>query len=47
MKQITKIIVKNLIVEMDGDEMTKIIWKLIKDKLNTPYLDMDIRYNGM
>jgi isocitrate dehydrogenase len=44
MKQITKIKVKNPVVEMDGDEMTRIIWKLIKDKLITPYLDMDIRY---
>lgn len=44
MKQITKIKVKNPIVEMDGDEMTRIIWKMIKDKLVTPYLDMDIRY---
>jgi len=44
MKQITKIKVKNPVVEMDGDEMTRIIWKMIKDKLVTPYLDMDIRY---
>lgn len=39
-----KIIVKNPIVELDGDEMTRVIWKLIKDKLITPYLDMDIKY---
>jgi isocitrate dehydrogenase len=44
MKQLSKIKVKNPIVEMDGDEMTRIIWKLIKDKLITPYLDMDIKY---
>ena len=44
MKQITKIKVKNPVVEMDGDEMTRIIWRLIKDKLITPYLDMDIKY---
>ena len=44
MKQITKIKVKNPIVEMDGDEMTRIIWKMIKDKLITPYLDLDIKY---
>jgi len=29
---------------MDGDEMTRIIWKIIKDKLILPYLDIDIRY---
>ena len=39
-----KIIVKNPIVEMDGDEMTRVIWKLIKDKLIHPYLDLPIRY---
>src|SRR5678815_3916662 len=39
-----KIKVKNPIVEMDGDEMTRIIWRFIKDKLITPYLDLDIRY---
>jgi isocitrate dehydrogenase len=36
--------VKNPIVEMDGDEMARIIWQLIKDKLITPFLDLDIRY---
>ena len=36
--------VKNPVVEMDGDEMTRIIWKLIKDKLIHPYLDLDITY---
>jgi isocitrate dehydrogenase len=36
--------VKNPVVEMDGDEMTRIIWKLIKDKLIHPYLDLDIKY---
>jgi isocitrate dehydrogenase len=41
---VTKIKVKNPIVEMDGDEMTRIIWKFIKDKLITPYLDIDIKY---
>src|SRR5437868_11349012 len=40
----TKIQVKNPIVEMDGDEMTRIIWRFIKDKLITPYLDLDIKY---
>ena len=39
-----KIIVKNPIVEIDGDEMTRIIWKFIKDKLILPYLSLDIKY---
>ena len=39
-----KIKVKNPVVEMDGDEMTRIIWKMIKDKLIFPYLDIDIAY---
>lgn len=39
-----KIRVKNPIVEMDGDEMARIIWHLIKEKLVHPFLDMDIRY---
>ena len=39
-----KIKVKNPIVEMDGDEMTRIIWQLIKDKLILPYLDIDLKY---
>jgi isocitrate dehydrogenase len=36
--------VKNPVVEMDGDEMTRIIWKFIKDKLILPYLDIDLKY---
>jgi len=40
----TKIKVTNPVVEMDGDEMTRIIWKLIKDKLIHPYLDIDLLY---
>ena len=40
----SKIKVANPIVEMDGDEMTRIIWKHIKDKLIFPYLDLDIKY---
>ncbi len=40
----SKIKVANPIVELDGDEMTRIIWKFIKDKLITPYLDLDIKY---
>ena len=39
-----KIRVKNPVVEMDGDEMTRIIWKFIKDKLILPYLDIDLKY---
>lgn len=39
-----KIQVKNPVVEMDGDEMTRIIWQRIKDKLIHPYLDIDLKY---
>jgi isocitrate dehydrogenase len=39
-----KIKVKNPVVEMDGDEMTRIIWAFIKDKLILPYLDIDLKY---
>ncbi|MBS1958399.1 MAG: NADP-dependent isocitrate dehydrogenase [Bdellovibrionales bacterium] len=39
-----KIKVQNPVVELDGDEMTRIIWKFIKDKLILPYLDIDIKY---
>ena len=39
-----KIKVKNPVVEMDGDEMTRIIWHLIRDKLIRPYLDIDLLY---
>lgn len=39
-----KIKVVNPIVDLDGDEMTRIIWKFIKDKLIFPYLDIDIKY---
>src|SRR4051812_1656737 len=39
-----KIKVKNPVVEMDGDEMTRIIWQFIKDKLIHPYLDIDLHY---
>ncbi|XP_017230966.1 isocitrate dehydrogenase [NADP] [Daucus carota subsp. sativus] len=41
---IDKVKVVNPIVEMDGDEMTRIIWTMIKDKLIFPYLDIDIKY---
>ena len=40
----SKIKVANPVVELDGDEMTRIIWKFIKDKLVLPYLDIDIKY---
>ncbi|TSD87967.1 NADP-dependent isocitrate dehydrogenase [Mycobacterium sp. KBS0706] len=39
-----KIKVKTPVVELDGDEMTRIIWQFIKDKLILPYLDIDLRY---
>jgi len=39
-----KIKVANPVVELDGDEMTRIIWKFIKDKLILPYLELDIKY---
>ena len=40
----TKIKVENPVVEMDGDEMTRIIWQFIKDKLILPHLDIDLLY---
>ena len=39
-----KIKVKNPVVEVDGDEMTRIIWAFIKEKLILPYLDVDLKY---
>ena len=39
-----KIKVANPVVELDGDEMTRIIWQMIKDKLILPYLDIDLLY---
>lgn len=39
-----KIVVKNPVVDLDGDEMTRIIWQFIKEKLILPYLDIDIKY---
>jgi isocitrate dehydrogenase len=39
-----KIIVKNPVVDLDGDEMTRIIWQFIKEKLILPYLELDIKY---
>ncbi len=43
-KRMSKIKVVNPVVEMDGDEMTRIIWKFIKDQLILPYLDLQIEY---
>ena len=40
----SKIKVDNPIVELDGDEMTRIIWQFIKDKLIFPYLELDVKY---
>ena len=39
-----KILVNNPVVELDGDEMTRIIWQLIKDKLILPWLDIELKY---
>jgi isocitrate dehydrogenase len=40
----TKIKVKNTLVEIDGDEMTRVMWKLVKEKLLFPYLDINLEY---
>ena len=40
----SKIKVENPVVELDGDEMTRIIWQLIRDKLIHPYLDVELQY---
>ena len=40
----SKIKVVNPVVELDGDEMTRIIWKFIKDRLILPYLDINLEY---
>ncbi|MEI7440355.1 MAG: isocitrate/isopropylmalate family dehydrogenase, partial [bacterium] len=39
-----KIVVKNPVVEMDGDEMARILWGFIREKLIKPYLDLKIQY---
>jgi isocitrate dehydrogenase len=44
MATLQKIKVKNPVVELDGDEMTRVIWQVIKDKFIYPYLDVDIKY---
>ena len=40
----SKINIKNPVVELDGDEMTRVIWQFIKNKLILPYLDLKIEY---
>ena len=40
----SKIVVENPVVEIDGDEMTRIIWKFIKEQLILPYLDVELLY---
>ena len=42
--EVKKILVNNPVVELDGDEMTRIIWQLIKDELILPWLDIDLKY---
>src|SRR5271168_3558676 len=44
MPSMSKIKVSNPVVELDGDEMTRIIWRLIREKLIHPYLDVDLQY---
>lgn len=41
---INRIRVKNSMVEIDGDEMTKIIWWMIRERLILPYVDIDLKY---
>ena len=43
-QRVAKIKVKNPVVEMDGDEMTRIIWQKIREQLILPYLDIDLKY---
>src|SRR5665811_91063 len=43
-RALAKITVVGPVVEMDGDEMTRIIWRSVKDRLIQPYLDIDLRY---
>ena len=40
----SKIKVTNPIVEIDGDEMARVVWQMIKEKLILPFLDLDIKY---
>jgi len=41
---VEKIKVAGVVVELDGDEMTRIIWQFIKDRLIHPYLDIELEY---
>jgi len=41
---VNKIKVKTPVVDLDGDEMTRVIWQQIKDKLILPFLDIDLKY---
>src|SRR6187551_1091604 len=43
-RRMAKIKVEGTVVELDGDEMTRIIWHFIKDRLIHPYLDLDLEY---
>ena len=43
-QKMSKIEVKNPIVELDGDEMTRVIWEFIKNKLILPYINLGIEY---
>ena len=40
----TRIKVRNAVVELDGDEMTRIIWKIIREKLVLPFVDVPLKY---
>ncbi|MEA1935362.1 MAG: NADP-dependent isocitrate dehydrogenase, partial [Thermodesulfobacteriota bacterium] len=44
MTETNKIRVKTTVVELDGDEMTRVMWKIIKNKLLLPFLDIDLEY---
>ena len=44
MLRLSKIKVKTTIVEIDGDEMTRVMWQMVKDQLLLPYLDMNVAY---
>jgi len=43
-RHVEKIKVANPVVELDGDEMTRVIWQMIREKLILPYLDVDLKY---
>ena len=44
MRGVQKIKVARPVVELDGDEMTRVIWQMIREKLILPYLDIDLKY---